>query len=262
MLTAIERLQLRFSELADPDIHPNFHARIAILDVGGLLHIDFRGTPFSDAFNELCSALVRPNVASVLGSLYLKSPDEGANGTCNWDLSFLVAAEVSFPRLRSFTVAQNEPGAHNRIIVAEDHDEAGVLGLLLHKAPALDTLVVPSAPDSTFFSVDHLALRYLDVDAGYDTQGFIANLADNSCFPALQAMAFGEFNETYLDDYPAGCTPFEDYRRVLLAPHFPSVRSFVWRNPACSSDQIAELRALRPKRDLQIHIVRFSDAYV
>lgn len=259
MITAIDKLQRRISDLADPGVHPDFNARVAVLDVGGLLHINFRGTPFDEPFDELCSALVHPEIASVLTSLYLKSPDEGSNGTCNWDLSLLVDADVSFPKLQSFTVAQNEPGHHNHVIIAVDYDEMGMIGRLLHKAPCLDTLIVPSAPDPTFFSVEHPSLRYLNVDAGYDTQGFIANLADNSCFPGLRALAFGEFNETYLDDFPAGCTPFEDYRRLFMAPHFASMRVFVWRNPVCSEVQIAELRSLRPERDLQIQIVRFSD---
>ena len=262
MINAIEKLQNKVSELADPDIDPEFHARVSVLQVGGHLHIDFRGSPFDEPFNELCATLVRPEVATVLGSLSLRSPDESSNGTCNWDLALLVDAESSFPNLRSFSVAKNEPGNQNRVIIGADYDEDGVLGRLLHKSPSLNTLIVPSAPDATFFSMKHPSLHYLSVDSGYDTQNFIGNLADNSCFPELRALEFGEFNETYLDDFPNGCTPFEDYRRLFTSPHFASVRYFVWRNPVCSEEQIAVLRSLRPKRDLQIQIVRFSAWYV
>ncbi len=262
MIPAVEKLQHTISELADPGIDPAFHTRVSVLEVGGELHIDFRGTPFDEPFEELCATLVRPEVAIVLGSLSLRSWDEGSNGTCNWDLSPLVDAAPSFPNLRSFSVAKNRPGDHNCVIIGADYDEDGVLGRLLHKSPSLNTLIVPSAPDATFFSMDHHSLRYLGVDSGYDTQNFIGNIADNSCFPELRTLEFGEFNETYLDDFPSGCTPFEDYRRLFTAPHFASVRYFVWRNPVCSEEQIADLRSLRPKQDLQIQIVRFSAWYV
>jgi hypothetical protein len=164
--------------------------------------------------------------------------------------------------LRSFFVEQNGPGSHNRVIVAADYDEAGVLGRLLRKTPSLEALTVPSAPDATFFALESHPLRFLSVDAGYDTQGFIRNLADSSCFPRLETLEFGEFYEMYLDDFPSGCTPFDDYRRLFKSETFSTVRLFVWRNPVCSEAEIEELRSLRRERDLQIKIVQFSSRYV
>lgn len=260
---AIEQLQRRLKDTADPDRAPWLHARLTALEVGERLYLDFCGSPFDEPYHDLCLTLILPDVALRLGSLSLRSPvDEGANGTRNWNLEPLVEAQVSFPNLRSLSVEQYAPGGHNRVIVAADYDEAGVLGRLLHKAPSLEVLTVPTAPDAAFFALESHPLRFLSVDAGYDTQGFIRNLADSSGFTWLETLEFGEFNETYLDDFPSGCTPFDDYRRLFKSKAFATVRTFVWRNTVCSEAEIEELRSLRPERNLQIKIVQFSSRYV
>jgi hypothetical protein len=222
------------------------------------------GPPFEESYQELCATLAKAEAASVLGSLSLRSSaDEGSNGTRNWDLSSLVEPARSFPSLRSFSVEQNGPGDHNRIVIGDTYYEAGVLGKLMRKAPSLDALTVPSAPDATFFTLNnHHPLRLLSVNSGYDTQGFIGNLANSSCFPGLRALEFGEYNETYMEDFTVRCTPFEDYRRLFRSQSFAQAKSFVWRNPICSEAEIAELRSLRPNKDLIIKIVQFSQRYV
>jgi hypothetical protein len=233
MNDAIEQLQRRLADYVNQSQHPEFCAQLSVLAVGEWLYLDFYGSPFDEPYEDLCNTLILPEVAFKLGSLSFRSPtDEGANGT------------------------------RNCVIVAAVYEEAGVLGRLLRKAPSLDSLIVPSAPDVTFFELERHPLRFLSVDAGYDTQGFIGNLADSSCFPQLQRLEFGEFNETYLDDFPAGCTPFDDYRRLFTSAAFATVRAFVWRNPVCSDTEIAELRSLRPKSELQIQIVQFLSRYV
>ncbi len=207
---AIEQLQRKLSEIADPDRDPQLHARFSALQIGELLYLDFQGSPFDESYDELCNTLILPDVASRLGSLSLRAPaDEGANGTRNWNLAPLVDTQANFPNLRSFSIEQNRPGDHNRVIVAADYHEDSVLGRLLRKAPSLEALIVPSAPDAAFFALGSHPLRFLSVDAGYDTQNFIRNLADSSCFSRLETLEFGEFNEAYLDDFPSGCTPFD-----------------------------------------------------
>jgi hypothetical protein len=263
MNPAIEQLHRDLAELADPEIDPEYHARLATAEVAGRLYLDFWGSPFDEPFAALCAALVRPEVASSVALLSLRSPiDIGANGTRNWDLSALAEAGVVYSSLRSLTVEQAGPGDHNRPIVAASYDEEGVVGRLLSRAPQLEVLVVPSAPDGTFFEQSSHPLRYLSVDAGYDAQGFIGNLADATCFPHLRTLEFGEFNETYLEDFPASCTPFEEYRRLFSSQAFRGVRAFVWRNPVASDTEMAELRSLRPEKDLQIKIVQYSSRYL
>jgi hypothetical protein len=260
---AIGQLLRRLTEVANADRDPEFHARLSVLDIGDRLYLDYFGSPFDESYDELCKTIILPDVASRLESLSLRSPaDVGSNGTRNWDISALVNYQIPFPNLRSFAIEQNAPGAHNRIIVGADYEEAGVLGRLLNMAPSLETLIVPSAPDETFFAPGRRPLRFLSVDAGYDSQNFICNLAGSSCFFQMETLEFGEYNETYLDDFPRGCTPFDDYRRLFKSEVFSRLRTFVWRNPVCSEEEIAELRSLRPKGELQIQIVRFSARYV
>jgi hypothetical protein len=255
----IEQLQRRFADSADPEVDVDYNPRLSVLEVAGRLHLDFWGSPFGEPYRDLCASLAQSDVASVLSSISLRSPsDEGINGTRDWALSWLARADVIFPNLRSFSVEQNGPGGHNRVIV----EDAGALGHLLRKAPMLGALTVSSAPDISFFDLESHPLRLLNVDAGYDMQGFISNLASCSCFPRLSALKFGEYNETYMDDFPVGCTPFDDYRRLFASKAFASVKSFVWRNPICSDSELMELRSLRPGSKLQIKIVQFSSRYI
>ena len=263
MNQVMEQLQRQFREFADTRVNAEFHDHLSILEVAGQLHIDFCGSPFDEPFNYLCSSLARTEIASVIGSLSLRShSDLGVNGTRNWDLWMLVHGAVVFPNLRSFSVEQNNPDGQNRVIVGADYDESGVLGRLLRKSPALEKLTVPSAPDRSFFELKSHPLRFLNVDAGYDTQDFIGNLAASSCFPNLTTFEFGEFNETYLDDFQASCTPFDDYRRLFMSEAFSRVKMFVWRNPVCSESEMMKLRPLRSKGVLQIKIVQFSSRYL
>jgi hypothetical protein len=263
MNPAIEQLHRYLAELVDPEIDPEYNARLATAEAAGRLFLDFRGSPFDEPFAALCATLVRPEVASAVTLLSLRSPiDVGANGTRNWNLAALAEAGVVYSNLRSLSVEQAGPGDHNRPIIAATYNEDGVLGHLLSRAPRLEVLVVPSAPDRTFFERSPHPLRYLNVDAGYDTQDFIGNLADAMCFPHLRTLEFGEFNETYAEDFPAGCTPFEEYRRLFSSQAFRGVRAFVWRNPVVSDAEMAGLRSLRPDEDLQIKIVQFSSRYL
>ena len=201
--------------------------------------------------------LANPAVAPFLASLRLQGPDEGVNGTRNWDLDSLVNGPCGFPRLRYFEIEQNKPGDHNQIIVASSYDEEGVLAELLERAPTLEYIVTPSAPSGEFFRVGERLLRYLNVDAGYDTQGFIGNLSRSSCFPGLRVLEFGEY---CLEGFASRCTPVLDYQELFASKAFAGVRHFVWRNPACSDTEIGELRAAR--KDIGILVVRTSAVYV
>ena len=236
--------------------------RLCVTSVAGELHIDFYGSPFDESFHEMLAAVVTPEVSAKLASLTLRGPDEGSNGTRNWNLSVLADSEVAFPLLRELSVEQTKPTDHNRSIVASvyEYEEEGVLARLLARAPVLESLVTPSAPDTNFFQLGKRPLRLLSVDAGYDTQDFIRNLANSTCFPNLVCLEFGEYNEKYMDDYSSRCTPLADYHELFKSAAFQSVRQFVWRNPACSATDISALKKLR--RNLQLMIVQTSAEYV
>lgn len=259
----LAQLRASLSEPSEGFLDPNQYARLSIVEFESLLHVDFFGEPFDEPFFQLSELLRAGDVAGVLGSLMLRCPDEGMNGTCNWDLSALLHRNAHFPQLKLVSIQQNGPATHNRIIVGSEFEEGGTLGRLLQKAPVLDALIAPSAPDASFFEVREHPLRYLNLDAGYDTQNFIANLASSSLFPGLQSLEWGEYHETYLDNFPQGCTPFADYQRLFQSQAFARVQAFTLRNPVCTPDELASLRAIRPRSTgLQFNVVRSSSEYV
>ncbi len=259
-LHRLAELQCQMVQNADADAPPELIERLGITEIGDQLHIDFYGDPLGETFPPVLAAIASPEVSAQVASLNLRGPDEGANGTRNWDLSPLVCGQAMFPRLREVSIEQTKPGDHNRTIVAASYDEDGVLTNLLTRAPGLISLITPSAPNADFFMTGNRPLNYLNVDAGYDHQGFIRNLACSSCFPGLKCLEFGEYDEKSMDDYAALCTPFADYQELFKSPAFASVGRFVWRNPACSNEKISGLLKLRP--GIQLLVVRTSAEYI
>jgi hypothetical protein len=238
----------------------SFLDRLCITKVGTLVHLDFYGDPFGESFEELLDALVDQHVASAIASLDIRGPDEGSNGTRNRDLTQLAEGPTSFPNLRRLSIEQTKPADHNRTIVARTYEEDGVLGRILAKAPALEVLVTPSAPNADFFRVGLRPIVQLSVDAGYDHQRFIANLAESSCFPDLRSFEFGEYNETYMEDFSSRVTPFTDYRKLFQSSAFASVKVFRWKNPVCSPAEMANVKSFIGGR--QILVVRWSAAWL
>ncbi len=256
----LESLRRRIADRNDPDTSADCLQHLAITQTGDVFNLDFYGDCFEESFDDLLSTLAAPDVARGIRSLILRGPDEGANGTHNWDIEPMLATDASFPQLETFSIQLNQPADHNRSIVGSDYDEDGILAQLLFKSPRIQELTVPSAPNGAFFDVGERPIRLLSVDAGYDTQDFVSNLAKSSCFPNLQCLEWGEYNETYLDEYLANCTPTEYYQELFRSDAFGSVTRFVWRNPVCTDDEIKELKELKP--NLQLLVVRSSDDYV
>ena len=124
---------------------PSSSPRLSIVRAGDLLHVDFYGSPFEEAFETVCTALNADDVAPVLSSVSFRCPDQGMNGTCSFALEAFVTRRSSFPALRSLSLQQNSPETHNRIVVGE-FDEGGVLATVLKAAPALETLSLPQRP--------------------------------------------------------------------------------------------------------------------
>jgi len=203
---------------------------------------------------ELLEVLTQEEVAKRLASLTLDGPDQGANGTQSWNLETLLAG-TAYPQLRCLHVRQVRPGDHNQPVLGDFGDE-GTVARLVEKTPQLESLRLPSAPSPAFFDVGAPALRFLNVNAGYDTQNFILNLGRSTRLPALRYLEFGEYNETYMDEYRQCCTPFEHYRELFESPVSASLRGFVWRHPICTAEQIEDLQEMRPQ--LRIKVVRWS----
>jgi hypothetical protein len=244
------------------EVEPEDIPHLSVTEADGLLHVGFYGSPYEDRFSELCSLLAEAEVAEVLASVWLRGPDEGANGTRTWDVTGFVDGAPGLPVLRSFHIEQTTPTDHNQSIVAEldGYDEGGVLARLVGKSPLLNSLTAPSAPNAEFFEVGDRPLFHLNVDAGYDHQDFIRNLARSTCYANLGSLEFGEFHAPYVDNYQERCTPLADYYELFSSGAMTGLKRFVWRNPACTPDEIVALRAGRS--DLQFMVVRTSAEYV
>ncbi len=256
MMNMLDELEARLRNMSP---ETTYETRLWVGRTPDGVFVDFFGEPFSEEYSQFLLSLRSPETSKTLAAVRMSGPDEGSNGTKNWDLSELVAGEHLFPMLRSFHVERGLPGEHNRAIVAESYEEDGVLARLLEKAPDLMSLSSPSAPDSDFFQVRNRPLRSLKVDAGYDHQNFIDNLANSSCFPDLTCLEFGEYNESYMDDFEASCTPFSHYAKMFRSKTGRNLQSFVWRNPIVTQEQLSELRTIVPS--LQMQIVRWSAEY-
>lgn len=264
MLDIAEQLELLRQRIAarnESDLPVNYLQHVAITQTGDVFNLDFYGECFDESYEDLLSTLATPEVAPCIRSLILRGPDEGANGTQNWDITPLLATDAMFSQLETFSIQLNQPAAHNRPIIGsdEDEDQGGILAQLLAKSPRIQELTVPSAPNAAFFEVGQRPIRFLSVDAGYDTQDFVHNLAKSSCFPNLQCLEWGEYHETYLDNYSINCTPTKHYQEMFHSNAFDSVQRFVWRNPVCTDSDIQALQALRP--NLQLLVVYYSDHY-
>ena len=256
-LIALQRL---VESRATPDEDVLSVDRLCVTRFGQLAHINFYGDPFGESFRELLEVLTDEPVAKCVASLVLCGPDEGSNGTRNWDLTTLAQSRAFYPNLRCLSIEQTKPGDHNISIVAHSYDEDGVIASLLSKAPALEVLITPSAPSPDFFRIGSETLTRLSVDAGYDHQRFISNLARSLSFPKLWSLEFGEYRETYMDDFSSLVTPFADYRELFSSRAFESVKVFRWRSPSCSSEEMSEVKALT--KDCQVQVVRWSAEWI
>ncbi len=147
----LDALRRRIADRNDPGMPADFVNRLAVTPSDSAYDVDFYGEAFGEPYIDLLETLAQADVAPHIRSVILRGPDEGANGTHNWDLEPLLATDSTFVRLETLSVQQNKPGDHNRTIVGHEYDEDGVLGRLLAKAEALRELTAPSAPAANFF---------------------------------------------------------------------------------------------------------------
>ncbi len=217
-----------------------------------------KATDFDDdtnfAFCHFLDFISKPENAQNIVALDFRGADEGANGTKSWCFDRLTHSEVIFPNLQSFSVQLTDLGDHNsNIIDSSDFsmEENGTVAKLLQKMPNLKHLVVPSAPDKTFFEIGQHPLSYLKVQAGYDHQNFIENLSLSDNFRQLSALDYSEridFFDAASEDY----TPFESFKKLFVSKAFSSVGHFTLRNSILTQEQLFELQRLNKVQFLNI----------
>ena len=227
--------------------------RVTVAPLYGGLHVEFFGNPWEEPFAWTLACLSDQRVADAIMSLSFTGPDEGANGTREWEFTALLDSDVRFPRLRSLSISPTEPADHNMSLVQRAGtimEEDGEIARFVSKAPYLSELVVPNAPDASFFELALPHLNMLRIGGGCDTQQFIEQLAASHTLPALGLLDFSESTElqfTWADARDAeAVTPFPAYERLFASDAFAAVRTFRLRNSALSLEQLQTLQALRP----------------
>jgi hypothetical protein len=129
---------------------------------------------------------------------------------------------------------------HALQLLAQRHDQSG----WQHRAPILSALTL------AYGNFQPLKIH------------IISNLAESGCFPALTSVEFGEYNETYMDDFLISCTGFDDYFKLFTSSAFRSVRTFTLRNPQLLESSVQALRELRSPADLQFKVVKWLSSYI
>jgi hypothetical protein len=268
MASAAERLaklQAEINQTNRPDWDPEEIRRLNFWEVGGLLHIEYYGLfnreyewPLVTGEDEgdprmlpVFETLALPEVAHKTASLSFDGPDEGHNGTRDWDFGWLLEQETSFPELRRLVITPTKIGDYNFTVVsstfyheAGNYQKRGQFAEWLKKAPKLEHLTTPSAPEEAFFQVGHRSLRSMRVDAGFDPETFILNLS-RSTSPRLDWLDFGESNIFHKDLWEEYATPYEHYEALFRSPACPG--AVVIRNPNLTDEQLEALAALQQK---------------
>jgi hypothetical protein len=236
---------------------------LMVSEMDGHLSIDFYASPFGEHFEHLLNLLSRAEIASQVRHLVFHSPiDDGANGTRCWDFSALLDTSVVFPNLVRLWIEQYNTGDHNHPIIGTrtTYEERGLLARWLSKAPRLASLSAPSAPNMAFFERSIHPLHELNIQAGYDTEEFVLNFTQSTCFPELWLFEYQDYNEDYVDSHGYNHTPLSHFQGLFQSPAFDSVRHFVWHNPIFTMEELSSLKVLRPR--LAFKIARFSSEYL
>lgn len=259
MNEAIDKLLKLQTELHSQKRGGVYEETLMFCQKNDFVHLYFFGMPNEESFDEVLK-LLTTDIAEKVKSLEFDSPDEGANGTNNFDFSILAESDRQFPNLQKFAVKLTEPEDHNRTIIAQSYDEQGIIAKLIKKMPRLLSLQIPSAPDEDFFDLNSHSLEYLKLQVGYDTQNFIHNLSNSMCFPNLRNFDFTDFQETYSEGWQDSCTPLEDFKKFFSSPAFSPVKEMILRNVTYTSEQIKELKTFT--KGTSFKFVRTESDYV
>jgi hypothetical protein len=238
-----------------------YSSRISFSKIGELYEVVYFGDGYEDNPNDVPQNCDNFAFASFI-ELLLKNPlkiksliftgaDEGANGTKNWDFTRLINSKVIFTNLTHFKVRLTDLGDHNQSIIARSYDEEGQIAALMSMMPKLEILQVPSAPNQDFFKLKNLNLKKLTVQAGYDTQNFITNLASSDNLKNLFALDYANI----LYDFDIIGTTFEEYKLLFESNFFEncSYFHFTLRDDKLTHEQLSELRQIKNIQFLYIN---------
>lgn len=131
-------------------------------------------------------------------SLTFTGTDSGCNGLREWSFNRLLENDVVFPNLSEFKVQLHEVGDHNLNVISDDNatEDHTHVTQLLAKMPNVVSIELPTTPDKDFFSMQFPSLRSIKVQACYDSNNFIQNLANS---PLLSKISL-DFTDVWHDD--------------------------------------------------------------
>ena len=204
-------------------------------------------------------------------SMRFCGPDEGYNGTKPWNFRRLLSHDAVFPNLKSFSVELCDPGNHNFSIIeneAGSYEENGIIADLISRMPNIERLEIPSAPNQQFFEIGKLPIQEMAVQAGYDHQNFIENLASSENFPLLRMLDYSDYIHVILD-YAGNETQYSSYKKLFDSKMFSEHEHFLFklRYSILTQDQLSALMVTykngrKTKRSTQflyidVHLGRF-----
>ncbi len=242
-------------------------SKIEFSKIGNLFSLSFYGNGYDDdpstkatefdyetnfAFCRFLDFISEQQNADKIISLHFGGPDQGANGTKSWDFNRLINSNSTFPNLKSFSVQLTDLGDHNQSIIDGDGmEENGIIAKLVSRMPNLEQLVIPSAPDNSFFEIGEHPLKFLKLQAGYGHQNFIDNLAESNNFKQLSALDYTDLIDVYdipKEDY----TSFGSFVKLFNSKAFSTVKHFKLRGSILTKDQLFELQKLNDVQFLNI----------
>lgn len=186
-------------------------------------------------------------------SLIFTGPDEGANGTRNWNFSRIIDADVVFKNLKIFKVALTNVGDHNQSVIGVYDEESGMIAKLIAKMPNLKELVLPSAPNEDFFKLPRLNIHHLKIQAGYSRQNFIENLSKSHNLPELKSLDYAEAYDHFGDLDDEEFTSFRKIKDLFKSSLFAyEYFHFTLRENRLTQHQLEELQKIKKVQFLYI----------
>ncbi|KXX69364.1 hypothetical protein [Flammeovirga sp. SJP92] len=186
-------------------------------------------------------------------SLIFTGPDAGANGTRNWNFNRIIKSDIKFVNLKAFKVALTDVGDHNQSVIGEYDDEDGMIAKLVLKMPKLEELELPSAPNNDFFKIPHLQISSLSIQAGYNHQNFIENLAESENLKALRSLDYTETYDQFGDLEDEEFTSFNNFKKLFSSSVFSYEHfHFKLRENRLTENQLEELQKIKKVQFLHI----------
>ena len=240
MTNLVQKIQQKLEAQTDASLELRYSQK------GDLYEIEFiadePASPLCSIFFEIIN---QEEFAEQIWSLRLQGADEGINGTNNWDLAALAQnPKVIFRNLKQILLPLNEKN-HHRIIVTgdDDYEENGVLAKILSKMPHLEFLQSPSTPNEDFFK-HSTSIKTLHIQAGYNHQNFIYNLAQSKNFEHLETFKFWDYAESYMENYEQYATSVGDYIALFSSTHLPKLKKVYLYHTQLSPQDQEKLRSL------------------